>query len=64
MKLTTRYSWLYLPMGYKRVSFCFTYTKMTPKTMSDVLYKATKYTNAEDALLAQEEEETKGCTTR
>ena len=31
------------------------YVKNDPKTMSEVLYRATKYMNAEDALLAREE---------
>ena len=32
--------------------FLFSLYKNNPKTMSDVLYRATKYMNAEDALLA------------
>ena len=35
--------------------FLFSLYKNDPKTMSDVLYKATKYMNAEDALLARED---------
>ena len=35
--------------------FLFFLYKNDPKTMSDVLYRATKYMNAEDALLAREE---------
>ena len=35
--------------------FLFSLYKSDPKTMSDVLYKATKYMNAEDTLLAREE---------
>ena len=35
--------------------FLFSLYKNDPKTMSDVLYKATNYMNAEDALLAWEE---------
>ena len=35
--------------------FLFSLYKNYPKTMSDVLYRATKYMNAEDALLACEE---------
>ena len=35
--------------------FLFHLYKNDPKTMSDVLYWATKYMNAEDALLAREE---------
>ena len=42
-------------MGCEKVSFCFFLYKNDPKTMLDVLYKATKYRNAEDALLAREE---------
>ena len=33
----------------------FTLYKNDPKTMSEVLYRAIKYMNAEDALLAREE---------
>ena len=35
--------------------FLFYLYKNDPKTMSEVLYRATKYMNAEDALLAREE---------
>ena len=47
-------------MGYRKVSFYFFFFflyiyKNDLKTMSDVLYKATKYMNAEDALLARKE---------
>ena len=35
--------------------FLFSLYKDDPKTMSDVLYRATKYMNVEDALLALEE---------
>ena len=35
--------------------FLFSLHKNDSKTMSDVLYRATKYMNAEDALLAREE---------
>ena len=35
--------------------FLFSLYKNDLKTMSDVLYRATKYMNAEDALLAREE---------
>ena len=35
--------------------FLFSLYKNDPKTMSDVLYRTTKYMNAEDELLAQEE---------
>ena len=46
-------------MGCRRVSFCSPYTrtilhKNDPKTMSE-LYRATKYMNVEDTLLAREE---------
>ena len=42
-------------MGCGRVSFFFSLYKNDPKTMSEVLYRATKYMNVEDALSAQEE---------
>ena len=35
--------------------FLFSLYKNDPKTMSEVLYRATKYMNAEDALLSREE---------
>ena len=35
--------------------FLLSLYKSDPKTMSDVLYQATKYMNTEDALLAREE---------
>ena len=35
--------------------FLFSLYKNDPKTMSNMLYRATKYMNAEDVLLAQEE---------
>ena len=35
--------------------FMFSLYKNDPKTMLDVLYRATKYMNVEDALLAREE---------
>ena len=35
--------------------FLFSLYKNDPKTMTDVLYRATKYMNTEDALLAREE---------
>ncbi|XP_075669723.1 uncharacterized protein LOC142639422 [Castanea sativa] len=41
--------------GLRKGKFLFSLYKNDPKTMSDVLYPATKYMNAEDALLAQEE---------
>ena len=39
----------------RKGKFLFSLYKNNLKTMSDVLYKATKYMNAEDALLAWEE---------
>ena len=41
--------------GLKKGKFLFSLYKNDPKTMSKVLYRATKYMNAEDALLAQKE---------
>ena len=41
--------------GLRKGKFLFSFYKNNPKTMSDVLYRATKYMNAEDALLAHEE---------
>ena len=41
--------------GLRKGKFLFFLYKNDLKTMSDVLYKATKYMNAEDALLAREE---------
>ena len=41
--------------GLKKGKFLFSLYKNDPKTMSEVLYWATKYMNAEDALLAREE---------
>ncbi|XP_075640311.1 uncharacterized protein LOC142612066 [Castanea sativa] len=41
--------------GLRKGKFLFFLYKNDPKTMSDVLYKATKYMNAEDALLARKE---------
>ena len=38
--------------GLRKGKFLFSLYKNDPKTMSDVLYKATKYMNDEDALLA------------
>ena len=52
MKLITRYSWLPSRTDYRRGKFLFSLYKNDPKTMLDVLYKATKYMNAENALLA------------
>ena len=41
--------------GLQKGKFLFSIYKNDPKTMSDVLYRATKYMNVEDALLAREE---------
>ena len=41
--------------GLRKGKFLFSLYKDDPKTMLDVLYRATKYINAEDALLAREE---------
>ena len=41
--------------GLQKGKFLFSLYKNNPKTMSDVLYRATKYMNVEDALLAREE---------
>ena len=41
--------------GLRKGKFLFSLYKNDSKTMSDVLYRATKYMNAEDALLAHEE---------
>ncbi|XP_030970660.1 uncharacterized protein LOC115991048 [Quercus lobata] len=41
--------------GLRKDKFLFSLYKNDPKTMTNVLYKATKYMNAEDALLAREE---------
>ena len=40
--------------GLRKGKFLFSLYKNDLKTMSDVLYRATKYMNAKDALLAQE----------
>ena len=39
--------------GVRKGKFLFSLYKNEPKTMLDVLYRATKYMNAEDVLLAQ-----------
>ena len=41
--------------GLQKGKFLFSLYKNDLKTMSDVLYRVTKYMNAEDALLAREE---------
>ena len=38
--------------GLRKDKFLFSLYKNNPKTMSNVLYRATKYMNVEDALLA------------
>ena len=43
--------------GLWKGKFLFSLYKNDPKTMSDVLYRATKYMNAEDALLTREKKE-------
>ena len=46
--------------GLWKGKFLFSLYKNDLKTMSEVLYRATKYMNAEDALLAREENPRKG----
>ncbi|XP_050259785.1 uncharacterized protein LOC126704832 [Quercus robur] len=41
--------------GLRKGKFLFSLYKNDPKTMLDVLYKATKYMNIEDAMLARED---------
>ena len=41
--------------GLRKDKFLFSLYKNDPKTMLEVLYKATKYMNTEDALLTREE---------
>ncbi|XP_030969943.1 uncharacterized protein LOC115990236 [Quercus lobata] len=41
--------------GLRKGKFLFSLYKNDPKTMSNVLYRATKYMNAEDVLLTREE---------
>ena len=45
--------------GLQKGKFLFSLYKNDLKTMSDVLYRAAKYMNAEDTLLAREEKPTK-----
>ena len=45
--------------GLRKDNFLFSLYKNNPKTMSEVLCRATKYMNAEDALLAREEKSRK-----
>ena len=40
--------------GLRKGKFLFSLYKKNPKTMSNVLYRETKYMNAKDALLARE----------
>ena len=41
--------------GLRKGKFLFFLHKYDPKTMSEVLYRAIKYMNAKDALLARED---------
>ena len=41
--------------GLRKGKFLFSLYKNNPKTMLDVLYRATKYMNTKDALLASED---------
>ena len=41
--------------GLRKGKFLFSLYMNDPKTMSDVLYKATKYMNADDVLISREE---------
>ena len=41
--------------GLRKGKFLFSLYKNNPKTMSNVLYRAIKYMNAKDPLLAREE---------
>ena len=41
--------------GLQKGKFLFSLYKNDPKTMSDVLYRATKYMNTEDAPLARKD---------
>ena len=45
--------------GLRKDKFLFSLYKNDPKTMSNVLYKATKYMNVKNALLTQEEKSKK-----
>nr|XP_023887753.1 uncharacterized protein LOC111999840 [Quercus suber] len=45
--------------GLKEGEFIFSMLKNEPKTMADMLFKATKYMNAEDALIAHKDEKGK-----
>ena len=50
--------------GLRKGKFLFSLYKNDPKTMSEVLYRATKYMNAEDTLLAHEDKPKKKKKTR
>ena len=45
--------------GLQKGKFLFSLYKNDPKTMIDVLYRATKYMNAENVLIAREEKSKK-----
>ena len=45
--------------GLRKGKLLFSLYKNDPKTMSDMLYRATKYMNVEDALLAQDDKHKK-----
>ena len=46
--------------GLRKGKFLFSLYKNNPKTMSEVLYRATKYMNAKDTLLVHEDKPKKG----
>ena len=46
--------------GLRKGKFLFSLYKNDPKTMSEVLYRATKYMNAKDVLLAKRKSPRKG----
>ena len=50
--------------GLWKGKFLFSLYKNDPKTMFEVLYRATKYMNVEDALLAREDKPRKKKTRR
>ena len=45
--------------GLKEGEFLFSMLKNEPKTMADMLFKASKYMNAEDAIIARKDEKGK-----
>ena len=49
--------------GLRKGKFLFSLYKNDPKTMSEVLYRATKYMNAEDALSAKEDKPVRSMAT-